>query len=315
MKSGQIIILESTVYPGATEDLVAPILEKTGLKAGKDFYLAFSPERVDPGNHSVRLKDIPKLVGGIDTESTNRAVDFYKHVFERVIPMTSAREAEMAKLLENTFRAVNIGLVNELAIMAHSMDINLWEVIAAASTKPFGFMPFYPGPGWGGHCIPIDPVYLSWRAKVDGLETGFIDHAVQINNQMPRYVVDRVADLLNGQGKPLNNSKVLVLGVTYKRDVADVRESPALPILSCLKEKQAITSYYDPYVRQIEHDGLTLKSQCLSGEVLRSQDCVVITTDHSSLDYKFVAEHSSLILDTRNASRFLKQKYPHIHLL
>ena len=315
LRPGQIIVLESTVYPGATEELVAPILERSGLKAGTDFYLAFSPERVDPGNHRVQLKDIPKLVGGVNKESTDLAIKYYEHVFNRVIPMTSAKEAEMAKLLENTFRAVNIGLVNELAIMAHSMNINIWEVIEAAATKPFGFMPFYPGPGWGGHCIPIDPVYLSWRAKMDGLETGFIDHAVQINNQMPQYVVDRVADLLNKQGKPLHNSRVLLLGVTYKRDVADVRESPALPILAALGQKQAFISYHDPYVPHLEHDGLVLESQPLTGEFLSAQDCVVITADHSCLDYRFIAEHSSLILDTRNATKNLQRCNPHVHLL
>jgi UDP-N-acetyl-D-glucosamine dehydrogenase len=229
--------------------------------------------------------------------------------------MASAKGAEMAKLLENTFRAVNIGLVNELAVMARYMDIDIWEVIEAAATKPFGFMPFYPGPGWGGHCIPVDPQYLSWRAKMDGLDTGFIDHAVQINNRMPQYVVDRVADLLNEQGKPLHGSRLLLLGVAYKRDVADVRESPALLILTILGRKQALATYHDPYVPRLEYDGLVLESQRLDSALLSGQDCVIITTDHSCFDCRFIAEHSPLIFDTRNATRSLERHYPHIHLL
>jgi UDP-N-acetyl-D-glucosamine dehydrogenase len=221
----------------------------------------------------------------------------------------------MAKLLENTFRAVNIGLINELAVMAHNMDINIWEVIEAAASKPFGFLPFYPGPGWGGHCIPVDPVYLSWRAKMDGLDVEFIDHAVKINNHMPQYVVDRVTDLLNEQGKPLRGSRLLLLGVTYKRDVADVRESPALPILAILEQKQAVVTYHDPYLPHLKDNGRVLKSQHLDSELLSSQDCVIITTDHSCFDCRFIAEHSSLIFDTRNATRSLQQCYPHIHLL
>jgi len=314
LQPGQVVILESTVYPGATEGLVGPILERSGLKAGKDFYLAFSPERIDPGNHSIRLKDIPKLIGGINEESTHRAVELYQRVFDKVIPMASAKGAEMAKLLENTFRAVNIGLVNELAVMAHYMDINIWEVIEAAASKPFGFLPFYPGPGWGGHCIPVDPVYLSWRAKMDGLDVEFIDHAVKINNHMPQYVVDRVADLLNEKGKPLRGSRLLLLGVTYKRDVADVRESPALPILAILEQKQAVVTYHDPYLPRLKDIGRVLKSQHLDSELLSGQDCVIITTDHSCFDCRFIAEHSSLIFDTRNATSSLQQCYPHIHL-
>jgi len=315
LQPGQVIILESTVYPGATEGLVAPILETSGLKAGNDFYLAFSPERIDPGNHSVPLKEVPKVIGGINEESTHRAAELYKCVFDTLIPMASAKDAEMAKLLENTFRAVNIGLINELAIMAHHMDINIWEVIKAAASKPFGFMPFYPGPGWGGHCIPVDPVYLSWRAKMDGLDVGFIDHAVQINSRMPQHVVDRVAHILNEQGKPLHGSRILLLGVTYKRDVADIRESPALNILNILGQKHALTTYHDPYVPHLEYDGQMIESQHLDGELLSSQDCVIITTDHSCFDYEFIAEHSPLIFDTRNGTRNLQKCRPHINLL
>ena len=315
LQPGQVVILESTVYPGATEGLAAPILERSGLKAGTDFYLAFSPERIDPGNYSIRLKDIPKLIGGINKESTHRAAELYHCVFPTIIPMASAKGAEMAKLLENTFRAVNIGLVNELAMMAHNMDINIWEVIEAAASKPFGFLPFYPGPGWGGHCIPVDPVYLSWRAKMDGLDVEFIDHAVKINNHMPQYVIDRVADILNEQGKPLRGSRLLLLGVTYKRDVADTRESPALPIMTILEQKQAVVTYHDPYVPRLKDNGRVLKSQHLDRELLSSQDCVIITADHSCFDCRFIAEHSPLVFDTRNATRSLQQNYPHVHIL
>ncbi|MFC2071539.1 nucleotide sugar dehydrogenase [Chloroflexota bacterium] len=315
LQPGQVVILESTVYPGATDGLVAPILETSGLKVGKDFYLVFSPERIDPGNHSVALKDVPKVIGGINEESTHRAAKLYGHVFNTVIPMTSTKGAEMAKLLENTFRAVNIGLVNELAMMAHHMDIDIWEVIKAAASKPFGFMPFYPGPGWGGHCIPVDPVYLSWRAKMDGLDVGFIDHAVQINNHMPQYVVDRVADLLNEQSKPLHGSRLLLLGISYKRDVADMRESPAIPILTILEQKQALVTYHDPYIPYLESDGRVLESSHLDSQLLSGQDCIIITTDHSCFDYEFISKHSSLIFDTRNATHGLQERYLHIRLL
>ena len=234
LQPGQLVILESTVFPGATEELVVPILEQGGLRAGDDFFVAFSPERIDPGNTKIKVQDIPKIVGGINETSTAKAMEFYGKVFSTIVPMSTAKEAEFAKLLENTFRAVNIGLVNELAILANQMGINLWKVIDAAATKPFGFMPFYPGPGWGGHCIPVDPVYLSWKAKADGGEAGFIDHAVSINNKMPAYVASRIADILNDSARSLKGSRILLLGVAYKRDVADIRESPALSILSLL---------------------------------------------------------------------------------
>ncbi|MFQ5826527.1 MAG: nucleotide sugar dehydrogenase, partial [Dehalococcoidia bacterium] len=263
LKSGQTVILESTVYPGATTDVVAPILEKSGLRAGADFFLAFSPERIDPGNSGHHFRDIPKIVGGINDTSTQRALEIYQSVFETLVPMASCEEAEMAKLLENTFRAVNIGLANEMAVLAHHMGINIWKVIEAAATKPFGFMPFYPGPGWGGHCIPVDPVYLSWRVKMDGQEAGFIDHAVQINNRMSVYVVERVTELLNQQQKSVRGSQLLLLGVAYKQNVADMRESPALPILALLEHKGAQVSYHDPYVPHLKHDGLAWESQPL----------------------------------------------------
>ncbi len=314
LRPGQLVVLESTVFPGATEELVAPILEGSGLRAGEDFYLAFSPERIDPGNRRFQVREIPKLVGGINHASTRKAVEYYGQVFSTVVPMASAREAEMAKLLENTFRAVNIGLVNELAIQAHQMGVNIWRVIDAAATKPFGFMPFYPGPGWGGHCIPVAPVYLSWKVKASGGEAGFIDHAVHINNLMPGYVVQRLTDLLNEQGRSLRGSRILLLGVAYKRDVADVRESPALTILSLLKHKGCQVTYHDPYVPRMEHEGLW-ESQPLSPQLLLEQDCVVITTDHTGVDYELVSRSSRLVLDTRNATKGLQEKYPHIHLL
>jgi UDP-N-acetyl-D-glucosamine dehydrogenase len=314
LQPGQLVILESTVFPGATEEVVAPILERTGMKAGEDFYLAFSPERVDPGNTRFKVHDIPKLVGGINQASTDKAMEFYGQVFKTVVPMASAKEAEMSKLLENTFRAVNIGLVNELAIVANQMGVNLWRVIDAAATKPFGFMPFYPGPGWGGHCIPKDPVYLSWKAKAEGSEAGFIDHAVSVNNRMPTYVVSRLTDLLNDQGLSLKGSRVLLLGVAYKRDVADIRESPALVVLSLLEHKGVKVSYHDPHVPYLNGDGWW-ESQPLTEELLKSQDCVVITTDHTSIDYDFVVRNSKLVFDTRNATKRVQGLYRNIEVL
>jgi UDP-N-acetyl-D-glucosamine dehydrogenase len=316
LQKDQTVILESTVYPGATNDLVAPILEATSnLKAGKDFYLAFSPERVDPGNGQYRIQDITKLVGGINQASTDRAVEFYRTVFTTVLPLTSAKEAEMAKLLENTFRAVNIGLVNELATMAHGMGIDFWQVIDAAATKPFGFMPFYPGPGWGGHCIPVDPFYLSWTAKANGLETGFIDHAGHINDRMPIYVVQRVSDLLNDRSKCLRGAKILLMGVAYKRNVADMRESPALAIIDAFHKKGAEISYHDPYIPTFNYIGQTWHSQDVDLAGLREQDCVVIVTDHASFDYQALVRDSSLIFDTRNATRNVREGHPNVEVL
>ncbi len=312
---GQTVILESTVYPGATEELVAPILEKSGLRAGDDFYLAFSPERVDPGNEQYKLKDIPKLVGGINQASTAHAVDFYENVFSKVLPLSSAKEAEMAKLLENTFRAVNIGLTNELAVMAHGMGIDYWQVIDAAATKPFGFLPFYPGPGWGGHCIPVDPFYLSWRARSEGLQAGFIEHAGLINSQMPGYVVDRISNLLNERRKCLRDARILLVGVAYKRDVADIRESPALEILALLQHKGAQVTYHDPYIPSFHHLDQEWTSQLLDDKTLRDQDCVVIVTDHSCLDYQALVRQSDLVFDTRNATSNARNGHTHVEVL
>jgi len=315
LRSGQTVILESTVYPGATEELVAPLLERSGLRPGKDFYLAFSPERIDPGNKHYPLREIPKLVGGIDRASTQRAAEFYSLVFDTVIQMASCEEAELSKLLENTFRAVNIGLANELALMAHRMGIDIWRVIDAAATKPFGYMPFYPGPGWGGHCIPVDPLYLSWRARVDGAESGFIDHATQINTHMPVYVVDRIAELLNQEKKAVRDSNILILGVSYKRDVSDVRESPALSVLSLLNQKGAHVAYHDPHIPSFVHEGCPRQSEHLNAELLHRQDCVVILTDHSAIDYKFIVQEAQLVFDTRNATRELRGRNSHVHTL
>jgi len=251
LSPGMLVILESTVYPGATEELVGGILEETGLRVGRDFHLAFSPERVDPGNRSFPLRRIPKVVGGVTPECGKRAASLYRALFDQVIEVASAREAEMVKLLENIFRAVNIGLVNELAVAAHKMGINIWNVIEAAATKPFGFMPFYPGPGLGGHCIPIDPFYLAWKAKIFGAETAFIELAGRVNSSMPRYVVERAAELLNRVGRPIRGSRFLVLGVAYKRDVSDTRESPALDIMEMLAERGGVVEYHDPYVPEV----------------------------------------------------------------
>ncbi|MCR4404993.1 MAG: nucleotide sugar dehydrogenase [Candidatus Acetothermia bacterium] len=315
LQRGQVIILESTVYPGATEELIAPILEQSGLKVGRDFYLAFSPERVDPGNKQYGIREIPKIVGGVTEGCTKRAVELYARVFRQVIPMGSAREAEMAKLLENTFRAVNIGLINELALVANRMGINIWNVIEAAQTKPFGFMAFYPGPGLGGHCIPIDPFYLSWKAKTYRADTSFIDLADKVNSQMPSYVVERVADLLNQQGKPLKGSKILILGVAYKRDVNDIRESPALDIIGLLLQKGAEVAYNDPHVPRLEYLNREWRSQELNERLLASQDCVLIVADHSSYNWEFIAKNAKLIFDTRNATKGIRGKYRNVYLL
>ena len=316
LQRDQTVILESTVYPGATNDLVAPILEsKSNLKAGHDFYIAFSPERVDPGNGKYQIQDIPKLVGGVNQASTNRAVEFYQNVFTTVLPLTSSKEAEMAKLLENTFRAVNIGLVNELATMAHGLGIDFWQVIDAAATKPFGFMPFYPGPGLGGHCIPVDPFYLSWTAKANGLETGFIDHAGHINDHMPDYVVRRVSDLLNDRSKCLNGANILLIGVAYKRDVADLRESPALAVIDGLIKKGAEITYHDPFVPSFEYLDRKWVSQSLDPMTLSRKDCVLIITDHSNIDYEALVRDSNLIFDTRNATRHVRDGQAHVEVL
>ena len=306
LKKGQLVILESTTYPGTTDEVVQPALEAGGLVAGEDFYLAFSPERVDPGNPQFQTKNIPKVVGGMNEASTRAAAALYGSVITTIVPVTSTRVAEMVKLLENTFRAVNIGLVNELALMCARMGINVWEVIDAAKTKPFGFMPFYPGPGLGGHCIPIDPFYLSWKAKQSGFEARFIELAGQVNGSMPEYVVTRVADALNSARKSVNGAYVHVLGVAYKRDIADMRESPALDVIELLKRKGAKVSYTDPYVPVLHHGPVNMSSISIEDALKAGADCAVIITDHATFDYAAIAATFPLIVDSRNALKGMK---------
>lgn len=300
MKRGQIIVLESTTYPGTTEEVMLPVLETGGMKEGRDFFLAFSPERVDPGNPKYDTKNTPKIIGGISKESTELARLLYKQAIDTIVPVSSAKVAEMVKLLENTFRIVNIGMVNELMLMCDRLGINVWEVIDAAKTKPYGFMPFYPGPGVGGHCIPVDPIYLSWKARMHGFEARFIDLASHVNSQMPHYVVSKVAEGLNEKKMSLKGAKVLVLGVAYKKDVKDLRESPALEIVELLDHKGAVVSYHDPYLPFLKINDIDLKSAKLTHDTLKGADCVVIITDHSNVDYEMVAEGAKLIVDTRN---------------
>ncbi len=301
LRPGQLVILESTTYPGTTEEVVRPALESAGLQAGRDFALAFSPERIDPGNASFNTRNIPKVVGGVTAGCTDVAAALYAQCVERVVPVSSTQVAEMVKLLENTFRSVNIGLVNEIALMANALGIDVWEVIEAAKTKPFGFMAFYPGPGLGGHCIPIDPFYLSWKAKMNGFEPRFIELAGHINEGMPRFVVEKVTDALNRHRKSVRGSRVHVLGVAYKAGVNDVRESPALNVMKLLAGKGAILSYSDPYIPAIREEQIELDSLPLKNGFLGNVDCVVILTDHREFDYRAVAEGAPLVVDTRNA--------------
>jgi UDP-N-acetyl-D-glucosamine dehydrogenase len=303
---GMLVILESTTYPGTTEELVLPMLEKSGLKVGEDFFLCFSPERVDPGNPNFQTKNIPKVVGGATPACTELGKLFYSQALEHVVGVSSTRVAEMVKLLENTFRMINIGLVNEMATMCDGMGIDVWEVIDAAATKPFGFMPFYPGPGLGGHCIPIDPFYLSWKSRQSGIEARFIELAGYINGQMPHFVVAKVQNALNDAGKSLKGSRVVVFGVAYKRDIDDVRESPALDILHLLKLRGAEVSFVDPHVSEIRIENETLQGS--RAESVCSADCVVIVTDHSAFDYDALLRDARLIVDTRNALRGVRSE-------
>jgi UDP-N-acetyl-D-glucosamine dehydrogenase len=302
---GMLIILESTTYPGTTDELVRPILEKTGLRAGQDFFLCFSPERVDPGNTQYQTRNIPKVVGGITAECTRMGALLYAQALDHVVPVTSTQVAEMVKLLENTFRMINIGLVNEMALMCDRMGINVWEVIDAAASKPFGFMPFYPGPGLGGHCIPIDPFYLSWKTKQAGIEARFIELAGYINGQMPHFAVEKVQTALNDASKPVRGSRIHILGVAYKRDIDDVRESPALDIIHLLTNRGAIVSYSDPFVRSIQLDGLNMEAESVDTAVANC-DCVVLVTDHKAFDYAAILELAPLVVDTRNAFKKLQ---------
>ena len=306
-KPGMLVILESTTYPGTTDELVLPMLEKNGLKVGEDFFLCFSPERVDPGNPKYQTKNIPKVVGGVTAACTEMGALFYPQALEHVVPVSSTSVAEMAKLLENTFRMINIGLVNEMAMMCDRMGINVWEVIDAAATKPFGFMPFYPGPGLGGHCIPIDPFYLSWKTKQAGIEARFIELAGYINGQMPHFVVTKIQNALNDRAKPVKGSHVHVLGVAYKRNIDDVRESPALDVILLLEKLGAQVTYSDPFVPTIRLDGTSLCALAVDSSV-EAADCVVIITDHTDFDYERIHDKAKLIVDTRNAYRNRKSE-------
>ncbi|MSO82779.1 MAG: nucleotide sugar dehydrogenase [Acidobacteria bacterium] len=312
LKPGQLVILESTTYPGTTEEVVQPALEENGLKAGVDFYLAFSPERVDPGNQSYSTRTIPKVVGGFNQQSTDLAADLYGSIVDTVVRVSSTQVAEMVKLLENTFRAVNIGLVNEIALMAHRMNIDVWEVIDAAGTKPFGFMPFYPGPGLGGHCIPIDPFYLSWKARQSGFECRFIELAGQVNASMPSYVVERIGEALNTVKKAVNGSRIHLFGVAYKKDVSDMRESPALDIIELLHRRGGVVSYTDPCVPTLQHGDLTLIS-VPEERAGQGVDCAVICTNHGVFDYRGIVKRYPLVVDTRNALKGIEA--PHIFRL
>ena len=305
LQRNQLIALESTTYPGTTRDLMQPILEKSGLKAERDFFLAYSPEREDPGRTDYTTETIPKVVGGLGPRSRRAAVTLYGAAIEPVVPVSSCEVAECSKILENVYRSVNIALINELKMLLDRMGIDVWEVVRAASTKPFGFQPFYPGPGLGGHCIPIDPFYLTWRAREFDMVTRFIELAGEINTQMPQYVVSRLTGALNRRKKALNGSKILVLGLAYKRDVDDIRESPSIELIEMLKAKGAKVDYNDPHVpatpRQREHN-LRMRSRKLTAAMLRGYDCVLIATDHSTYDYPWIVEHAQLVVDTRNAT-------------
>ena len=301
LRPGQLVILESTTYPGTTEEVVRPALEASGLEVGQDFCLAFSPERIDPGNPNFGTRNIPKVVGGVTARCTEVAQHLYEASVDTVVPVSSTQVAEMVKLLENTFRSVNIGLVNEIALMCSALKINVWEVIEAAKTKPFGFMAFYPGPGLGGHCIPIDPFYLSWKAKMNGFDARFIELAGHINESMPRFVVERITDALNQHRKSIRGSRIHVLGVAYKAGVNDIRESPALNVMKILADKGAVLSYTDPYIPVVREEGFELDSVPFESARMKAVDCVVILTAHREIDYDLVVRSAPLVVDTRNA--------------
>jgi UDP-N-acetyl-D-glucosamine dehydrogenase len=308
LRRGQLVILESTTYPGTTDEVLLPMLEETGLKLDEDFLLAFSPERVDPGNPQFQTHNIPKVVGGVTDDSTEVAALLYAQIVNEVHSVSSARVAEAAKLLENTFRAVNIGMANEMARLCYALNIDTWEVIRAAATKPFGFMPFYPGPGIGGHCIPLDPHYLSWKARQHGFDSRFIGLAEEVNSRMPEHVMQLVSDGLNDDRKAMKGARVLLLGVAYKKDIDDVRESPALSIIDRLRSKGCEVQYHDPFVREVRFDDAhaavnsePLSSVELTDEEIKAADCVVIVTDHSQVDYRRVIDLAQLVVDTRNA--------------
>jgi UDP-N-acetyl-D-glucosamine dehydrogenase len=301
LRRGQLVILESTTYPGTTRELMLPALEATGLKVGTDFFLAFSPERVDPGNPKWHTRNTPKVIGGITPACLEVTLALYQPAIETLVPVSSPEAAELVKILENTFRSVNIGLVNEMAIVCDKLGVDVWEVIEAAATKPFGFMKFTPGPGVGGHCIPLDPHYLAWKMRTLNYRTRFIELAGEINAAMPEYWVARVVDRLNDQGKSVRGSRVLILGVAYKKDIDDIRESPALDVIRLLHQRGALVGYHDPYLPRLREDGLDLASRPLDAATLREHDCVVIVTDHSKVDYALVAREAKVVVDTRHA--------------
>ncbi|HEY8503513.1 MAG TPA: nucleotide sugar dehydrogenase [Gemmataceae bacterium] len=316
LRPGQLVVLESTTYPGTTRSVVLPQLEKSGLVPGREFFLAFSPEREDPGNAEHTVSTIPKVVGGLDARSSELAAALYGQIVTRVVPVSSPEVAEACKILENTYRAVNIALVNELKVLYDRMGIDVWEVIDAAKTKPFGFQAFYPGPGLGGHCIPIDPFYLTWVARRYGMSTRFIELAGEVNTAMPAYVVGKLADALNDRGKPLKGSKVAILGMAYKKDVDDPRESPGFELMDLLLRKGAEVSYNDPHIpalpRMRHYPHLRMESRPLTPEYLAAQDCVLIATDHSAYDWDFIVTHAPLVIDTRNATRAVRNGHGHV---
>lgn len=308
LHADMLVVLESTTYPGTTEEVIKPRLEQGGLVVGRDFHLAFSPERVDPGNREYFTRNTPKVVGGLTAACGRIARLLYEQVVEQVVPVTSCAVAEMVKLLENTFRSVNIGLVNEIALMCDRLGLDVWEVIEAAGTKPFGFMPFHPGPGLGGHCVAIDPHYLSWKLRTLNYRARFIELASEINSQMPEYVVSKVVDALNERKKSVNGSNILLLGAAYKKDTADTRESPGLDLYRLLADRGARMTFCDPYVKQFRVNGSIEHSVPLSGKRLQEQDCVVIVTDHSGIDYQWVVDEARLVVDTRNATRDVERR-------
>jgi UDP-N-acetyl-D-glucosamine dehydrogenase len=316
IKKGTLVVLESTTYPGTTEELILPLLQESGMVAGRDFFLAFSPERVDPGNATFTTKNTPRVVGGITPNCTKVAKVFYEQTIPNIHPVSSTQAAEMVKLLENTFRSVNIGLVNEVAVMCDRLGLDVWEIIDAAATKPFGFMPFYPGPGLGGHCIPIDPHYLSWKLKALNYYARFIELAGEINSHMPEYVVQKITEMLNLRfAKALNKSRIVILGVAYKPDIKDLRESPALDVIKLLEDKGARVQYHDPYVPEFRWRGAKARSQKLTAGLLKKADLVVILTNHSDYDYQWVVAQSSAIYDARNATKGVKKGREKIEVL
>ena len=302
LQSGSLVVLESTTYPGTTDERVKPLLERSGLSAGRDFLLAYSPERIDPGNAEFSFREVPRVVGGLSPESTGAAVLFYEQIVDKVMPVSTCRAAELAKLLENTFRHVNIGLVNEMAMVCHEVDIDVWEVIAAAATKPFGFMAFQPGPGVGGHCIPLDPTYLAWQVRRDaGHQFRVLEEAEDINLQMPAWVTGRIGEALNDQGKAVKDSKILVLGVSYKPDVGDIRESPSATIIKLLQKRGAHVTFHDPYIDEVPLNGGSLHRSELTNQTVERADLTALLTPHSGYDLDWLADHAKLVFDARNA--------------